>query len=385
MKSFKQFLNEADIKGNPAVTPEYLASLNQRAEQAAREIHQKYGREMGSLIQADNIVTEIQRGHEREIEALSRALIIKQYGEILGNTELDIRIPEQSTEMKQTMNKDKVKPEPMQLPPTEELKDEDTKRAVHKRKILNMIVQGEALNSKKMLVSEENREGLTNPEGEDEIPGLNKILGKEAAQIMVDNLIKITDICNARDWNIPEEVGARMIKAGNISGVSKIDWKPEEKQEGQEEETEPEETETEVPQEETTTPKLTILGQDQAMLFHEAVKGIYGLINQGGLAHLSEEDIMTVFMNADTPEDEVQDLKRAKLTAADLRDFIHSFHEVHTIENGREYVWGKMINAKKVSEDKLHMTDEKFLELMKQIFESAPLYRTLKENDRPYT
>jgi hypothetical protein len=90
-------------------------------------------------------------------------------------------------------------------------------------------------------------------------------------------------------------------------------------------------------------------------------------------------------MNADTPEDEVQDLKRAKLTAADLREFIHSFHEVHTIENGREYVWGKMINAKKVSEDKLHMTDERFLELMKQIFESAPLYRTLKENDIPYT
>jgi hypothetical protein len=178
---------------------------------------------------------------------------------------------------------------------------------------------------------------------------------------MVDNLVKITEICNARDWRIPEEVAARMIEQGDaLSGVSRIEWTPDkdksEEDAGSEEETE------------GTSPRIIILGMDQAMLFHEAVKGIYGLINQGGLAHLDDQAIRTVFMNTDTPGDEAQDLKRAKLTAADLRDFLNQFPEIERMENGREYVWGKMIDASV-------LPDTEFLELMKNIFEASPMFR----------
>ena len=83
-------------------------------------------------------------------------------------------------------------------------------------------------------------------------------------------------------------------------------------------------------------------------------------------------------MNTDTAQDEVQDLKRAKLTAADLRDFIQSFPEIDSMSNGREYVWGKMIDA-------TVLPDQDFLELMKLIFDSAPLYRTQSENEPAYT
>ena len=83
-------------------------------------------------------------------------------------------------------------------------------------------------------------------------------------------------------------------------------------------------------------------------------------------------------MNTDTAQDEVQDLKRAKLTAADLRDFIQSFPEVNDIENGREYVWGKMIDATLVS-------DKEFLELMNLVFTAAPEYRTLGAREPQYT
>jgi hypothetical protein len=108
------------------------------------------------------------------------------------------------------------------------------------------------------------------------------------------------------------------------------------------------------------------------MLFHEAVKAIIGLINQGGLAHLSDEVIAKVFLNTDTPGDEAQDLKRAKLTASDLRDFLLTFPEVSEMENGREYVWGKMIDASV-------LPDKEFLELMRLIFISAPVYKESAE------
>lgn len=362
MKSFKQFLTEADIKGNPAISPEYLNSLNQRAEQSARQIEAKYGRDMGSLMRAVGQVQMMQRGKEKQLADLTKKVILEQYGTILGETELDIRIPTDQREMKQKM--DQEKPEDQEMPSFKEIEDEDTKTAIHKRKILNMIAQGEAINSKKMLLGDTNMDGLI------------ELFGEANAKKMVELLVMITDICNARDWRIPEEVGARMIEMGNgLSGVSKIEWKPAkpESEEDQEEE------ETETPAEDSqTTPTLIILGLDQAMLFHEAIKAIYGLINQGGLAHLDDETIAKVFMNTETPRDEVQDLKRAKLTAADLREFIQSFPEVDDIENGREYVWGKMIDANLVP-------DREFLELMNLIFTAAPAYRELAEGEPPYS
>jgi len=357
-------MNEADIKGNPAVSPEYLASLNKRAEASAREIEQKYGRDMMNLMRFVMEVQSMQRGKEKQIEALTRKVIEEQYGSILGETELDIRIPTNPREMKQKM--DQEKSEDQDMPTFKEIEDEDTKTAIHKRKILNMIAQGEAINSKKMLLSDTNMDGLT------------ELLGKESAEKMADLLIKITDICNARDWRIPEEVAASMIEqGGSLSGVSKIEWKPNEPKSDDSEETQNDEEGSEEDHS-TDTAKLIILGMDQAMLFHEAVKAIYGLINQGGLAHLDDETIAKVFMNADTARDEAQDLKRAKLTAADLRDFIQSFPELNDIENGREYVWGKMIDASVLN-------DSEFLNLMNMIFTSAPEYRTLKAGEPEYT
>jgi hypothetical protein len=352
-KNFRQALNEADIRQNPAVSPAYLASLNKRAEANAQAVEQRFGRDMGALMRAVHEVQSIQRGKEKQLEDLTRKVIMGQYGSILGDVELDIKIPTGPREMKAQMKAHEEEND-LEMPTVKDLENEDTKTAVHKRKILNMIAQGEAINSKLMLMSEENMNGLI------------ELFGEERAKRMVENLVKITEICNARDWRIPEEVAARMIEQGDaLSGVSRIEWKPKKQEEGESEESEAGE---ESGEEEGASPRIIILGMDQAMLFHEAVKGIYGLINQGGLAHLDDTAVQTVFMNADTAKDEAQDLKRAKLTAADLRDFLNLFPEVTQMENGREYVWGKMIDASV-------LPDAEFLELMKNIFDSSPLFR----------
>lgn len=356
MKRFEQFMqgiNEADIRKNPAVSPEYLADLNRRAEENAQAVERRFGRDMGALMRAVHEVQSIQRGKEEELEALTTQIIMNNYRSILRDVELDIQIPTGSREMKAQMKAHEDSD--LERPTIKDLENEDTQTAIHKRKIMNMIAQGEAINSKLMLMSEENMAGLT------------ELFGEQRAQRMVEKLVEITEICNARDWRIPEEVAARMIEQGDaLSGVSRIEWTPkkdseESEEEGQEEMGSDEETAG-------ATPRIIIRGLDQAMLFHEAVKGIMGLINQGGLAHLDDKAIQTVFMNADTPGDEAQDLKRAKLTAADLRDFLNQFPEITEMENGREYVWGKMIDASV-------LPDTEFLQLMKNIFDASSVFR----------
>jgi hypothetical protein len=358
MKSFSQYLAEADFTKNPAVSPEYLKSLSQRGDQMVKDITAKHGAQMGSLMRAVNEVRRIQNGKERELEKLATDIIIDEYGSILGDTKLDIRIPEpkeMGKEMKDTKLK---KPEPEEAPKLKIIGNETRINAIHKRKILNTIAQGEAINSKRMLAG---------PMAED---GLTKLFGEADAKLMISSLLLITDICNARDWNIPEEIAAQMMETDSaLSGSSTIKWdkpKPIEKPEDWSPE---DDAESEEDGEETNQATLVILGLDLAMLFHEAVKAIIGLINQGGLAHLSEDDVRAVFMNTDTTRDEAQDLKRGALTAADLRDFLNTFNQITEMQNGREYVWGKMIDATVIP-------DKEFLALMKDIWNSAPLYKT---------
>ena len=358
MKSFSQYLAEADFTKNPAVSPEYLKSLSQRGDQMVKDITAKHGAQMGSLMRAVNEVRRIQNGKERELEKLATDIILDEYGSILGDTKLDIRIPEPK-EMGKEMKATKMKmPEPEEAPKLKIIGNETRINAIHKRKIQNTIAQGEAINSKRMLAGPMATDGLT------------ELFGEADANQMISSLLLITDICNARDWNIPEEVAARMMETDSaLSGSSTIKWDKPKPIEKPEDWSPDDDKESEEDGEETDQATLVILGLDLAMLFHEAVKAIIGLINQGGLAHLSEDDVRAVFMNTDTVRDEAQDLKRGALTAADLRDFLNTFNEITEMQNGREYVWGKMIDATVIP-------DKDFLELMKDIFNSAPLYKT---------
>ena len=358
MKSFSQYLAEADFTKNPAVSPEYLKSLSQRGDQMVKDITAKHGAQMGSLMRAVNEVRRIQNGKERELEKLATDIILDEYGYILGDTNLDIRIPEPK-EMGKEMKATKMKmPEPEEVTKLKIIGNETRINAIHKRKLMNTIAQGEAINSKRMLAGPMATDGLV------------KLFGEADAKQMISSLLLITDICNARDWNIPEEVAARMMETdSSLSGSSTIKWDKPKPIEKPEDWSPDDDKESEEDGEETDQATLVILGLDLAMLFHEAVKAIIGLINQGGLAHLSEDDVRAVFMNTDTVRDEAQDLKRGALTAADLRDFLNTFNEITEMQNGREYVWGKMIDATVIP-------DKDFLVLMKDIFNSAPLYKT---------
>ena len=352
--NFLDFINEADFRENPAVTKEYLNSLDQRGQKRADDLGRKYGREMVQLMSFVWEVKRIQSGKEEKLEKLAHKVMLNEFEDILGGTQMIFKIPiDEKIELPKPEECKKCK-----IPNWKEIKDNDVINAIHKRKILNMVAQGEALNAKKIFL---------NPLSE---RGIFFIFGREEGKKYLDLLVKISDIASALDWNIPEEIQKEMWEQGDsFAGFSKIEWEPEKEKKKEEEE----EEEEKYPDEESIEgATIHAVGLDYAMLIHEGLKGIWGLINQAGMAHLAEPDIEKVFTNADTIEDEIQDLKRANLTTGDLRDFLNSFPDLSYLKNGRAYIWGKMISSEVLS-------DKEFLHVMKLIWESSPLYNKDKE------
>ena len=115
-------------------------------------------------------------------------------------------------------------------PKFKEVVEKDIIDEVHKRKFANLIIQGEAKNTKHILHSEEVEEGL------------DAIYGTESEDIFKiwDEMTKIAD---QLDWIIPAEVRAKMMERmpDGIAGACFVDWKNKEKEEEEEETDTPDE------------------------------------------------------------------------------------------------------------------------------------------------
>lgn len=368
IKSFKQKIDEASLKGNPAIPGEggkegsYLSDIERKAEEKNRELQRRHGREIPQFMSLVFKAREIQRGHEKDLESLAERAIRAMYGTILDEVELKIRFPK-NDEIKKTM--ENVPAEPPEMPQLKELKDAGIISEIHKRKIANNITQGEAKNTKLMLNLPEVTDGL------EEILGADK--GREYREI----LNKITEIAGFFDWAIPMEVQKEMWERdkSGFSGSVKIQWEtPENNKENEEKAQEilDELMRTdELPKEETedlfdqTKPTIYALGTDFAMLLHETVKGIYELIASNAIPE-DEETAQTVISNTDSLADEIEDLRYGPEIAADLRDFVNGFNEVDKIENLREHVFGKL----------MLLPAPQFLELMFNILSQNPKAKT---------
>jgi hypothetical protein len=161
MKNFKKFLEEVTIQGNPGVPGEggkkegeskYLSDIERRAKQrlglTGREIPPQLGMRMMQLM---NSSLELTRGKEKELEELALDVIMQNFGDLLDGVELDIRLvrPGKMPKIKSSEN-----PDMMELPKMQAIKDEDLKMKIHKAKLGNTIIQGEAKNTKTIIHSE---------------------------------------------------------------------------------------------------------------------------------------------------------------------------------------------------------------------------------------
>jgi hypothetical protein len=387
VNNYKKFLEEITISGNPGVPGEgdnkspndknYLSDVERRAKDrlgiTPRDTQRGPGgmpsekeMELGSRIMGLlNKSLRYTAGKEDQLSELANRVFMNIYSELVDRyeIELDIKVIKPGR-VKQFMD-DSEEDDDMPTPPEfKEVVDEDIRNEVHKRKLANLIIQGEAKNTKHILHSDDVKEGL------------DEIYGEEDAKIVFDIWDEISKTADKLDWIIPTEIRAQMMEMvpDGLAGACSVGWKPKEVQEDTEEEEEEESTEEwsgdldeedmydeeeDVPSERFDgTPIIRARGVDFPMLLHEAVKGLFEVLSLGGIPE--DEEVANIALSNTGLKDEPEDWKYGPEIASDLRDFVNENSKINKYPNIREELYKMMI-------DRETMSTEKFLSLMRGI------------------
>jgi hypothetical protein len=377
-KTFK-----ANLKSNPAIPGvvssndgDYLRNVERRAhaELENRNINQRTGLQIGRFIQQ---AQHLQEGNENRIQALAERVIRQFYGNILDGVELNLRLVPFGTVFDETpRNVDVVfqtppiaeqeelaeeakreqeqriqnQPQHQNTQPTmQRVTDEDIAFEVHKRKLINNIIQGEGKNTHRLIHAPEVREELDN---------INPQLFET-----YDNVLKIAEFF---DWTIPTQQKLEMMEEmpQGHGGFVSVDWKQPDGFDMNNDDDEEGGGDIGEFQENQKIPVINAIGVDFCMLIHETVKGVYELIASAAI-HPDAEIAKTVLLNTDTLADEIEDLRYGPFIAGDIRDFINQNNATNDYENIREHLFGKIIQ----------LPSSEFLSLIKEILLKTPTAR----------
>jgi len=410
MKKFQKFLEEVDIKGNPGVPGEpdkrpgekkNLSEVEKRAKdrlgirpedrpmmtpmgprQSRKEM--ELGMEIGQMgAQA----LRKSDGYEKELSDLATDVIYNMYKSLIDKyqVELDIKLVK-PRDIRPFM--DDVEDSDMpDIPKMRDITDPVLIKEIQKRKIANLIIQGEAKNTKHILHSDEVKSGLKD------------ILGDRNGEEYFRILDRITKIADQLDWLADPQMRAQMMELHpeGMAGACKVDWKPKEKKDEDEEEQEidldailakgddedgEEDTEA-VENEEGKTPILRARGVDFAMLLHESVKGLFEILSLSGLPVVRDEDnevdkektkefLQKIYGNTGLG-DEPQDWQYGPEVASDLRDFVNKNEKIDKLPNLREELWKHML-------DRNTMPTDEFLSFMRGILSNTDEARRKMDN-----
>ena len=420
MKSFNDFINEeARLKGNIGVPEEKLKEIERKAEQEKgiriddpRQAGQLGGQIMNLINRSRQLMfsgkskAECEEIEEKLVD-LAKLVINTEYGDILQNVELDVKlvpfgevanelediqdIQQRPSEQQQRQQAEELEEEEKEEKKEESgdkkknffdnlfgskpkkekedfLKSEEYKLGVDVAKLVNAIGQGEAKNTKHILHSDIVKNGLRD------------IFGRNAEELFKvwDDTSKVAD---KLDWLIPIEMKAQMManQMGGMAGAVQVSWPDcpsckdaEDILKNIEEGGDLDDNKEEISDLLSNgNPKITAVGVDFPMLLHETVKGIYQLIGAAWLPAMgaSEKDIKKaeIIKTATSSfEDEAEDFRYGPYLAAALRDFINTCPNVDRYPNIREYVWGDMCYMAQTKEGK-----KQFLELFKGILEKT--------------
>lgn len=374
MKNFAKFLEEITIKGNPAIPGEgdkkpsdknYLSDIEKRAkdrlELTGREHPMQFGGRIMQLLGKSQRLTD---GKESELEELALQIIQNNFGDILEDVDLDIKLVKSGQDVANFIQEET---EDSDEPNFKEITDPELINKIHKAKIGNVIIQGEAKNTKHILHTDEVKDGLKN------------IFGDNADEVF-QTWDEISKLADKMDWIIPIDVKSRMMEESpeGMAGAVKVDWKEkEEKEESQEDfadrilkdlsssDDDDDDNDDNDDFQQGSIPVIKARGVDFPMLLHETVKGIYELIaavSQPGQDASPEEikKAKTVKINVSSFEDEAEDFRTGPEIAADFRDFINKNPDSSYSPNIRAFIFGKMM-------DESYMNPDEFLKLFRGI------------------
>ena len=403
MKNFSQFIKEeVSIKGNKGLPEEKLRDIERKGAEKIRgeQPGGLIGQIMGLMRESGRFIT----GNQKKLEKLAEEVLRDTYPLILKNVDLDLQLVTDGGKVADFMKKEEkekeeeLKEEEKDKKQAEEEEDQEEeqeesdeqeqqqeldkdalKLALDKRKFANNIIQGEAKNTKFILHQDITRDGLT------------EIYGDRAPEaIRVWN--EISKVADKLDWIIPIEHKAQMMErqpegmAGATSARFKkkaISKKKKKEQKDLIDEIkksieEGKDIKNEEMQKKISevlgflNPTVKVRAIDFPMLLHEAVKGVYELIADVGM-NRDEKMAKEVHRQTSTFLDEAEDFRYGPYLAQDLNDFIMKNPDAQKHPNIKEYVFGKLIDSDRWSDDEC-------LENLKNIFLESPRGRKLLDD-----
>lgn len=424
MKNYSQFIKEeVDLRGNKGIPDNFMRDANRQA-QSNLEVRvddprqmQRFGRELMEVVEDSKRI--LLQGSREEVEnrfgrleELAKNMILSKYNDILSAgagdkpIELDIKLirPNSSVanelpdirEVPARPNTNNNRPNRPNRPNNEndeggetevEITDDEIKDAIHKKKLLNTLNQGEAKATKEII-------HLARPQ-------IVEIFGEQSGNQIFNFWLQITEIANKMDWAMPNELKAQMMKnqPGGMAGACQVKWEKEEETQDEEEGQDQEEgqyQEEGQDQEETQDQEegqdqeeqeyndgveeigdpndfdkviIKAVGVDFPMLLHEAIKGIFQLLQSGSIKD-DKEVAKIVAKNTSSFEDESQDFKYGVPAQAMFRDFINACNGANRYNEMRARVYAKLALDKDRGGS---FTDAEFLETTKAMFASFDL------------
>ena len=214
MKRFEQFIKEEiDLKGNKGIPDNLMSDADKQAEKNLgvrkddeRQMMQ-FGPQIGGLIQRSMRI--MSQGLDRnsleerfvKLETLAKDIIMEEYGDFLSSSEKPIELDIKLLRPGKTINDEISEMDDIpSFPSQEEIVDDDLRKAVDKKKILNVLNQGEAKATKDIIRMSE----LVKPALED-------IFGEKSEEIL-KIWLDTTEVANKMDWIIPIDSKSKMMK-----------------------------------------------------------------------------------------------------------------------------------------------------------------------------
>lgn len=358
MKKFRDFkINEADIRDIYGLPKDFISITDREAREMGINIdsHGQFQRFYSELVQLNRkalgIMTDMGSLPKSEfeikldkLEDLAVEVIREEFGDVLDSFEvpvtLDLNIVREGESVYRKMGGLGDIPSDYYIGEnviTENLK-EDFLMGVSKKKILNMITQGEGKATKKIIAySETVRKGLS------------EIFSPSKADELIPIWVKVADLAHKMDWTMDVKQKVKMMKHSpiGIAGATEVLW------------------ENKI-NENTDLNNVTVRAYaiDFLMLIHEGVKGVYRLFSS--LAIKKDKEFAEKIKKATTSFfDEAQDFRYGSSAQKMFNIFVMNCKDADKYKIIKPMVFTKLaLDVERGGE----FSDEKFLQITKSLF-----------------
>jgi hypothetical protein len=415
MKNYLQFLKEeVDLKGNKGIDDDFMKKAEDQAKQnlgVTPNTNGPVAGDIGSLMRrsaqllTNGLNTDQIEERYTKLEQLAKRVIMDEYGDIIEASEKPVElliklirpnqsvlgevpnllnVPAESDERPEYSEEETETDVPQSQPQSqpqgqqetedeeeeddfmsffdddtdyedqeeenpeevEELTNKDVAMAIDKKKILNMLTQGEGKATKDIIKFSEVVES-----------GLREILGDSHRELL-DVWVKTSEVAHKLDWAVTDKAKGSMMKnmPGGLAGAVDLTW----------ENATSKFNKIHLLTENTDFNKIVIraYGIDFPMLLHEAIKGIYLLLQSSAIK--KDDEIAEEIKRATSSfKDESQDFKYGVVAQNMFRDFINACKDASKYTQMRARVFAQLAVDKGRGG---RYTDEEFLEITKSLF-----------------